>query len=81
MTMLQLTRNTLSSSVWPKNLLLKWKTHTGLDPNKFWLFPKIKSDLNGLRSQDTEKIKIKKNDDRSTTGISKMFPTVATSLG
>jgi hypothetical protein len=54
-----------------------------LAPNDFWLFPNINSALKRRRFQDIEDIK--KCDDGtescSTTGVPKMFPTVATSLG
>jgi hypothetical protein len=47
------------------------------------MFPEIKSALKGLRIQDTEGTR--KCDDCTgsyyTTGILKLFPTVATSLG
>jgi hypothetical protein len=62
MTMLQLTRCSLSSSLWPKNRLLKWNTHPVPPLNIFWLFPEINSTLNGRRFQDIEgKKKKKKN--------------------
>jgi hypothetical protein len=45
-TILQLTRRSLSSRVCPKNRLLKWNIHpVPLTPNDFWLLPKIKSAL------------------------------------
>jgi hypothetical protein len=47
-------------------------------PNDFWLFPKIKSALKGQRFQDNEDIH--RNVTMALKG-SKMFPTVATSLG
>jgi hypothetical protein len=50
--------------------------------NDFWLFPKIKSVRRERRFQDVEDIQ--KCDDGtesdSTTGVPRMFPTVATSL-
>jgi hypothetical protein len=54
-----------------------------LPPSDFWLFPEIKSALKGRRFQDDED---KKKSDYSTesysiTGVPKMFPTVAASLG
>jgi hypothetical protein len=52
-----------------------------LDLNGFWLFP-IKYVLKGQRFQDNDDIK--KSDDStesySTTGVPKMFPTMAASL-
>jgi hypothetical protein len=50
----------------------------------FWLFLKIKSALKWREFEDTEDIQKKCDDDTesySTTGVTKMFPTVATSLG
>jgi hypothetical protein len=51
--------------------------------NDFWLFPEIKSALKGQRFQD--KGHPKRRDDGtesySTTGVLKMFPTVAALLG
>jgi transposase len=51
-------------------------------PNGFWLFPKIKFALKRRRFQDTEDIpqKCDGSESYSTTRVSKMFPTVATSL-
>jgi hypothetical protein len=46
--------------------------------NDFWLVLKIKSALKGRRCQDTED---DGTEDYSTTGVPKMFPTVAASLG
>jgi hypothetical protein len=50
-----------------------------LAPNDFWLFPKLERVLKGPRFQVTEDIE--KTDDctesYSTTGIPKMFPSVA----
>jgi hypothetical protein len=59
-----------------------------LAPNDFQLFPKIKSASKGQRFRDSEDIKKKKKkkkyddgtESSSTTGIPKMFPTVAASL-
>jgi hypothetical protein len=48
-----------------------------LAPNDFWLFPKIKSPLKGRKFQDTED----GTESYSTSGVPKMFPTVAASLG
>jgi hypothetical protein len=48
-----------------------------LDPNDFWLFPKIKSALRGRKYQDIGDIK---NESYYTTGVPKIFPTVAASL-
>jgi hypothetical protein len=46
--------------------------------NDYWLFPKIKSALKGLRFQDTEDIwKEDDTESYSTNGVLKMFPTVA----
>jgi len=49
--------------------------------NDFWLFPKIKSALNGRRFWNTEDIQKRKSNDviesHSTTGVPKIFPTVA----
>jgi hypothetical protein len=54
-------------------------------PNDFWLFPKIKSALNGRRFQDIEDIQKKKCDDDtescSTRRVPKIFPAVTVSLG
>jgi hypothetical protein len=53
-----------------------------LAPNDFWLFPKIKSSLNGRIFPIMKTFK-KCNDDTesySTTQVPKMFPTVAASL-
>jgi hypothetical protein len=54
-----------------------------LATNDFWLFPKIKSALNGRRFQDTEGIQNCDNGTERyfTTGVPKMFPTVAATLG
>jgi hypothetical protein len=54
-----------------------------LAPNDLWLFPKLKSALKGRNFQEIEDIQKKYDDGTesySTTGILKMFPTVATSL-
>jgi hypothetical protein len=40
-----------------------------------WLFPEIKSPLKGRTFQDTH------TESYSTSGVQKMFPTVAASLG
>jgi hypothetical protein len=49
-TVLWLTRYSLSSSLWPKNRLLKHPPPSlDLAPNGFWLFPEIKSALKGQR--------------------------------
>jgi histone-lysine N-methyltransferase SETMAR len=52
-------------------------------PNDFWLFPKINSALKGRRFRDIEDIKKCDygTESCSTTGVPKMFPTVATSWG
>jgi hypothetical protein len=50
-----------------------------LDPNDFWLFPEIKSALKGQRFQDIEEMQ-KECKSYSTTGVPKMFQTVAASL-
>jgi hypothetical protein len=54
-----------------------------LEPNGFWLFLKIKSALKGQKFQDIENIQKKKCDDGTesyfTTGVPRMFPTVAAS--
>jgi hypothetical protein len=54
-----------------------------LSSNDFWLFSKIKSALKGRRFQDIEDIQKCDDDTESyfTTGIPKMFPIVAASLG
>jgi hypothetical protein len=55
-----------------------------LAPNASWLFPKIMSALKGRKFWDTENIKRKcenGTESYSTTGIPRMFTTVATSLG
>jgi hypothetical protein len=55
-----------------------------LAPNDFWLLPKVKSFLKGRRFQDIEGIQKECGDDTescSTTGVQKMFPTVAALLG
>jgi hypothetical protein len=57
-----------------------------LAPNDFLLFEKIKFALKGQRFQDTEDISHPKKsydgtENYSTTGVPKMSPTVAASLG
>jgi hypothetical protein len=54
-----------------------------LAPNDFWLFPEIKYALKWQRLQDTEDIQKMwrwHTESYSTTGVQKMFPTVAASL-
>jgi hypothetical protein len=52
-----------------------------LDPSDFWLFSKIVCLKQGRRLQDIEDIKnVTATESSSTTGIQKMFPTVAASL-
>jgi len=54
-----------------------------LAPSNFWMYIKINSVLKGRRFQDIKHMK--KRDEvteiYSTKGVSKMFPTVAASLG
>jgi hypothetical protein len=74
----------LSVSSWPKNQLLKWNTpyFHDLALNDFLAVYKNKVCLKGRRFQDNERNQ--KNDDAgsySTTGIPKLFPTVAALLG
>jgi hypothetical protein len=49
--------------------------------NEFWLFPKIKSALQGQRFNDTEDIQKKTMKAVPQQEFQKMFPTVAASLG
>jgi hypothetical protein len=53
---------------------------TQLVLNDFWLFPKIKSALKGRTFQGTEGIQ-RKSDNGIETGVPKMLPTLAASLG
>jgi hypothetical protein len=82
MTMLQLTRRSVKQLL-PQNSITEME-HPSCSPdlamNDFWLFPKIKSALKGGRFQDTEYIH-DSTESYSTTGVPKMFPTVAASFG
>jgi hypothetical protein len=87
MTMLQLTRLSLSKSYWPRNRLLKWNTHP---VPLIWLrmtcmFPKIESAIKERIFQDIEDIQNKKNDEGAEScckvRIPKIFSTLAASLG
>jgi hypothetical protein len=85
MTMPQLTRCSLSSNLWSKNQLLKYPPCSpDVASNDFWLFQKIKVSFKGMKISGYWKHP--NNSDGgtgsySTTGVPKMFPTVAASLG
>jgi hypothetical protein len=86
MTMLHLTRRSVKQFLAQKSITETEHPpySSNLDLNDFWLFPKIKSVLKGQRFQDTEDIQRKCDDGTerySTTGIPKIFLTVAASLG
>jgi hypothetical protein len=85
MTMLQLTRHTLSSSLWPENQLLNWNTHP---IPLIWLqmisVSKNKICLKGMKISRCLKTSRKCDNvtkSCSTTGVLVMFPPVAASLG
>jgi hypothetical protein len=55
-----------------------------LAPNDFWLFPKVKSALQGRRFHDFEGIRKKSNngtESYSTTAVPEVFPAVTALLG
>jgi hypothetical protein len=58
--MLQLTRHSLSSSLWPKKLITETECPSyspDLAKHDFWLFPKINSVLKGKIFQGNEDIR------------------------
>jgi hypothetical protein len=81
MTILQLTRRSLKQLLAQKSITeIEHPPHCpDLDPDDFWLFPKIKSALKERRFQDIEDTQ--KNESYSTKGVPKIFPPVSTSLG
>jgi len=87
MKMLQLTRQSLSSSFRPKTKSITEMEHSSYFPNwalsDFCLFPKINSALKGQKFQDNRGIKKCDNgtESYSTAGVPKLLPTVAVSLG
>jgi hypothetical protein len=55
-----------------------------LAPNDFWIFPKLQSALTRQRLHNNEVIKNKSDDGTesySTSGVPKIFPIMAASLG
>jgi len=87
MTVLQLTSQGTVCEAFsgPKTITEMEHPHSfpDLSLNDFWLFPKIKSALKKRRLEDTVDIKICDDgtESSSTTGVPKMFPTVAASFG
>jgi hypothetical protein len=84
MTMLQLTRQSLSRSFWHRKSIAEMEHpphSTDLDLKDFWLFPKIKCALEGKRFQDTEGIKKCDHCKLSTTGIPKNISNSVSIIG